>query len=176
MLRVLLMDRFQLTIHRGEKELPIYALVMAKKGKLGPGLMKSKEGSCTPFDPSRQTLRPEPGAAPRLFCGTMSQNPRGLAAFTVPIAKLIQMLSSTLGRAVIDKTGLTGNFDIRMDWTPDETQAFQFPPDAPKPALSDLAGPSLFSAIQEQLGLKLESSRGPVDVLIIDRAEKPSEN
>jgi uncharacterized protein (TIGR03435 family) len=86
------------------------------------------------------------------------------------------MLEVTVGRTVVDRTGLKGNFDIRMEWTPDETQAFQLPPNAPPIRAADPTGPSLFTAIQQQLGLKLESSKGPVDVLIIDRAEKPSEN
>jgi len=63
-----------------------------------------------------------------------------------------------------------------MEWSPDETQAMQGPPDVPKPPQSDNAGPSIFSAIQEQLGLKLESAKGPVDVLIIDHVERPSAN
>ena len=105
----------------------------------------------------------------------MSQNPRALGASSVPITKLIEMLSSTLGRRVVDKTDLTGNFDMSMTWTPDETQAMQFP-NVPQPRPADPTGPSLFTAIQQQLGLKLESSRGPVDILIIDRAEKPSQN
>jgi uncharacterized protein (TIGR03435 family) len=74
------------------------------------------------------------------------------------------MLSRVLARTVLDKTGLTTNFDIDLRWTPDETPS------------SDAAGPSLFTALQEQLGLKLESQKGPVEILIIERAEKPSEN
>jgi uncharacterized protein (TIGR03435 family) len=70
---------------------------------------------------------------------------------------------------------LTGNFDISMEWTPDESQV-QFAPDGPKPPPSDATGPSIFTALQEQLGLKLESQKGPVEMLVIDRAEKPSEN
>jgi uncharacterized protein (TIGR03435 family) len=81
-----------------------------------------------------------------------------------------------LDRTVVDRTGLKGNFDLSMGWSPDETQAMRGPPDAPKPPQSDNTGPSIFSAIQEQLGLKLESAKGPVDVLIVDHAEKPSEN
>ena len=85
------------------------------------------------------------------------------------------MLSRLLGRTVVDKTELTGKFDISMEWTPDESQTAMLPPDAPKPA-ADSAGPSIFTALQEQLGLKLESQKGPVELLVIDRAEKPTEN
>jgi uncharacterized protein (TIGR03435 family) len=84
-------------------------------------------------------------------------------------------LSRLLGRSVIDKTGLTGKFDITANWTPDETQAAAPLPDAPKPPSGDV-GPSIFTAFQEQLGLKLEAQKGPVEIFVIDRAEKPSEN
>lgn len=177
MVQALLAEKFQLVVHHGTQELPIYALVLAKKnGKLGPGLTESIAGSCTPFDISKPPPRIEPGAVRPRFCGNSGVSPRGLTAVGIPIAKLAPMLQMVLGRTVVDKTGLTGNFDIKMEWTPDETQAMQYPPDAPKPAPADNAGPSIFSAIQEQLGLKLESEKGPVDVLIIDRAEKPSVN
>jgi uncharacterized protein (TIGR03435 family) len=84
------------------------------------------------------------------------------------------VLSQQLGRSVIDKTGLAGQYDFELKWIPDVGQSQGGPTDvAPSP---DLAGPSLFTAIQEQLGLKLESTKGPVDVLVIDHAEKPSEN
>jgi len=174
MFQALLTDRFQLAIHWGTEELPLYALVIARKdGKLGPGLTESKPGSCVAVDqtPPRGL---DPASVRR--CGTMTQNPRALGAIGIPIAKLIPMLEVTLGRKVVDKTGLKGDFDIRMEWTPDETQPFQLPPNAPPIRPADPTGPSLFTAIQQQLGLKLESSRGPVDVLIIDRAEKPTGN
>lgn len=177
MVQALLADRFQLAVHRGTQELPIYALVLARKdGKLGPGLTVSKEGSCTPFDPSKPPGRPQPGSAPRRTCGNSSVNPSRVAAVGVPIARLLPMLEMVLGRTTVDKTGLTGNFDISMEWAPDETQAMQWPPDVPRPPQSDVAGPSLFSAIQEQLGLKLESAKSPVEVVVIDHAERASDN
>lgn len=173
MVQALLAERFQLAVHHGTQELPIYAVVLARKdGKLGPRLTQTKEGSCTIFDPSKP--RPQPGAPRPRFCGTSGVSPNRLTAIGIPIANLAPMLQMVLDRTVIDKTGLTGNFDLTMEWSPDETQALQGPPDAPKPPPSDSAGPSIFTAIQEQLGLKLESEKGPVDVLIIDRAERPS--
>lgn len=99
-----------------------------------------------------------------------------LNAVSVLVGRLVPILSRTLGRTIIDKTGLTQNFDITMEWTPDDSQLAQIPPDAPKPAPSDTPGPSIFTALQEQLGLKLESQKGPVEVFVIERAEKPSEN
>ena len=108
-------------------------------------------------------------------------NRRGLRAgrgqFTgtaASISLLVNTLSQLLSRSVIDKTGLTGQYDFDLKWTPELGQ-FQFGPDDAGPP-PDPAGPSIFTAFQEQLGLKFESTKGPVDVLVIDHAEKPSEN
>lgn len=176
MLQALLEDRFQLTIHRETKELPIYALVLARKdGKLGPKLIEAKEGGCETFDPANPPGPREPGQAPRLFCGNQMMSFTSMTAVSVPVANIIPMLARTLGRTIVDKTGLTGKFNLNMQWTPDDAQLAMLPPDAPRPA-SDPSGPSIFTALQEQLGLKLESQKGPVEILVIDRAEKPSEN
>lgn len=88
------------------------------------------------------------------------------------------MLSVYVGRKVIDKTGLTGKYDFTLSYTPDENQlARRAMPGAPLPsAPADGSGPSLFAALQEELGLKLESQKGPVEIFVIDRAEKPSGN
>jgi uncharacterized protein (TIGR03435 family) len=178
MFQALLADRFQLKFHRETKELPIYALVVAnKEGKLGPKLTESKEGGCTPFDPSKPPPPPDPSKPPVMGCGGMMMGPDRMTALSVPIANLIPMLSRILGRTVIDKTGLTGKYDINMEWTPDESQALRFSPDGPRPpAPSDTTGPSIFTALQEQLGLKLESQKGPVEVFVIDHVDRPSEN
>jgi uncharacterized protein (TIGR03435 family) len=178
MLQALLADRFQLTIQRETKDMPVYALVLAKKdGKLGPGLVESREGSCTAFDPAKPPPLPEPGQPRPNFCGNMMMQPRMLKASDIPVSQIVPMLSRFLGRTVIDKTGLTAKFDITLEWTPDESQIanMQLPPDV-KPPPSDPAGPSIFTALQEQLGLKLEAQKGPVDIFVITRAEKPSEN
>jgi uncharacterized protein (TIGR03435 family) len=92
------------------------------------------------------------------------------------------MLSHQLGRTVLDQTGLKGNYDINLQWTPEPTQGAMFKgPEGGKPATDNApppesSGPSIFTAIQEQLGLKLESRKGPVEFLVIDHVEKPSEN
>jgi uncharacterized protein (TIGR03435 family) len=179
MLRALLADRFQLVLHKETKELPIYALVLARKdGKLGPGMTAAQEGACTAFDPSKPPPPPGRGSSPTLFCGTQFMSPRSITASAVPVENLIPMLSRTLGRTVINKTGLDGKYDIKMEYTPDENQLAQMaPPGTPPPsAPADSSGPSLFTALQEQLGLKLESQKGPVEIFVIDKAEKPSEN
>jgi uncharacterized protein (TIGR03435 family) len=98
----------------------------------------------------------------------------------VQLRMLTQALSSQLGRPVIDRTGLTGSYDFKLEWTPDPGQSGPFggggPPGADAPPPPDPNGPSLFTAVQEQLGLRLESQKGPVEMLVIDRVEKPSEN
>ena len=90
---------------------------------------------------------------------------------------LAQVLSQQLGRAVVNQTGLTGNYNFTLEWTPDPAQGGG-PPGEPKdnPLPADSSGPSIFTAIQEQLGLRLESQKGPAEVIVIDRVEKPSEN
>ena len=87
-------------------------------------------------------------------------------------------LFNELGRRVIDKTGLTGKYDFELKWTPTQPSAAPLspPPQRPESALAADPGPSLFTALQEQLGLRLESEKGPVEVLVIDRAERPSKN
>jgi len=177
MLQGMLADRFQLVTHRETRELPVYALVLARKdGKLGPKLTEAMEGGCKAFDPTQPRTPPEPGKPPVLNCGQQMMSPRSLTAVSAPMSGIVPMLARMLGRTIIDKTGLTGKYDISMEWTPDESQTAMLPPDAPKPPPSDNAGPSIFTALQEQLGLKLESQKGPVEMLVIDRAEKPSEN
>jgi uncharacterized protein (TIGR03435 family) len=110
----------------------------------------------------------------------MFMGPDGLNAVGVPISQLIPVLSRILGRTAVDKTGLTGKYNIRAQWTPDQSQFTQAPPGGPLPGMPappvDPNGPSIFTALQEQLGLKLESQKGPVDILVIDHVEKPSEN
>ena len=95
----------------------------------------------------------------------------------VPIAMLATQLSNQLGRSVVDKTGLKGDYDVKLAWNPDESQAL-----GPKEvgnetaAPVDSVGPSIFTALQEQLGLKLEGQKGPVDFVVVEKIEKPAEN
>jgi bla regulator protein BlaR1 len=160
-LRALLADRFQLTIHRETKEQSVYALVVAKGGAK---LLEAQQ---------------KEGTGPR---GPMMRMGRGeLSGQGVQLEMLTRTLSSQLGRTVIDRTGLTGNFDFKLTWTPDPGQSATPlgggpPPGADAPPPPDPNGPSVFTALQEQLGLRLESQKGPVEMLVIDRVEKPSEN
>jgi uncharacterized protein (TIGR03435 family) len=98
-----------------------------------------------------------------------------------PLSQVVDVLSHILGRVVVDNTGLTGKYDFNLKWTPgDEEQAFKQlgpgPDGRPAPPPPDPSGPTIFTALQEQLGLKLESQKSSVDTLVIDHVEKPSEN
>lgn len=143
MVQSLLADRFGLKTHREQRVLPIYELIAAKDGqKLTP----SKSGGLTIND------------------GRDHFNGQGI---TMPL--LAQELAQYAGRVIIDKTGITGRFDIDLRWQPD---------DAPPVRLNgeETSLPSLFTAMQEQLGLRLEPAKGPVDVLVIDDVHQPTEN
>ena len=151
MLRVLLADRFKLSFHHDMKQLPAYALVVGKNG--------TKMKPRTPGDGG-------PGFR-LVFQGAR------LPGRNASIGQLIFVLQSqVLDRPVLDQTGLTGNFDFDLSWMPNETQFGGRGAAIP----ADPDSPDIFTAIQEQLGLKLEAQKGPVDVLMIDRTESPSPN
>jgi uncharacterized protein (TIGR03435 family) len=105
---------------------------------------------------------------------SIRNGPGGMQGTNARIWMLANVLSQQLGRSVVDKTGLTGTYHFNLEWTPDPSEPHG-PGDPGQPA-PDPSGPSIFTALQEQLGLKLESQKGPVEVIVIDRVEKPSEN
>lgn len=166
MLQSLLADRFKLKVSHSSKELPIYALVVAKNG---PKLSQTADSSSAPG-----------GVAPR---NQLRLTPGELTGAGVPISLLVNQLSREVGRQVVDKTGLQGNYDFTLHFTSERRLAPPGGPsgpggpggpgDTPPP---DSSGLSVFTALQEQLGLKLEPQKGPVETLIIDSIEKPSEN
>ncbi|MGA2736593.1 MAG: TIGR03435 family protein [Bryobacteraceae bacterium] len=176
MLQAMLADRFKLALHHETKELPIYALVVAKNGP------KLHESPAAPDDaPPPMPMKPD-GPQPR---GSIRMNGRGdLSLNAVGLDMFAEVLSRQLGLLVANKTGLSGKYDFTLKWTPDEGQGQMFggpgggpggpPRDAAPPP--DASGPSIFAALQEQLGLKLESQKGPVDTLVIDHIDRPSEN
>jgi uncharacterized protein (TIGR03435 family) len=176
MMQTLLEDRFQLKTHRQTRELPVYEL-SAPKGaaKLPP----PKEGSCDTANPNAPMAPPAPGQPGP--CGRLlvSMSPAGarLSGGNVSMSELVRVLSNLLGRTVIDKTAFTGTFDVHLEFAADEALAgIPRPPMQAPPPAADLAPPSIFSAIQEQLGLKLESAKGGVEVIVIDRVERPTAN
>lgn len=128
------------------------------------------------FDPTQPPAHPEPGAQPPRYCGNLMMGLNRITAIDVPISNLTPLLSRLLGRQVVDETGLKGNFDINLVWTPDETQAFPPRPAGENPAPPDSNAPSFFTAFQERLGLKFESKKGPVPIVVVEKAERPSEN
>jgi uncharacterized protein (TIGR03435 family) len=115
--------------------------------------------------------KPEPGKPPPCSVGP---NPGHLVASSITMTALANVLSPYVDRAVVDRTGLTQGFDIELSWTPAPGESAPFRGDDNNRPPAD--GPSLFTALQEQLGLKLEATKGPVDVLVIDHVDHPSEN
>jgi uncharacterized protein (TIGR03435 family) len=180
MLRSLLAERFQLVVHRESKELPIYTLVMARSdGKLGPQMHASATDCAALMSAMRARGGPPAPPAPgeRMPCG-MRMFPGNLSGGASTTAQLTNVLARFVSRTVVDQTGLTGAFDLDLQWTPDQMPQGRGdpPPGAPPLPAIDPNGPSIFTAVQEQLGLKLESTKGPVDVLVIDRVEHPTED
>ncbi len=179
MVRALLEDRFQLAVRHENKEMPIYEIVLARKdGKLGAKMTATPEGSCVPFDPQHPPPPPERGAPPPVVrCGTMRLGASMLQGTGAELKNVASLLSRVLGRTVIDKTGLSGMYNIQAEWTPEAGQPLQGPP--PQGPAGDRAaetGPSIYTAFQEQLGLKIVSAKGLVEMIIVEKAERPSEN
>jgi len=172
MVQTLLADRFKLVVRRETREMPIYALVVARSdGTLGPKLTRSTT-DCTAVIADARARGGAPPRPPdgRVQCGMRVNNGR-IQMNAETMVNLVRNLSPIAGRSIIDRTGLTGGFDLELTWTPDLPSGNAA--DGPPPAND---GPSLFTAMQEQLGLKLDAQRGPVDVLVIDSAVRPVED
>ena len=146
--QVLLRDRFQLQVHREIRTVPIYSLIVAKNGIKADSL-KATSRAAKGINASRGAMLGE----------------------AATMANLAAKLSNLLDRPIENSTGLDGRYDFRLQWTPELD-----PPAANGGVAGDRFGPSIFTALQEQLGLRLESTKGPVEVLIIDQAERPSAN
>jgi len=148
-LRALLADRFQLTLHRETKELPVYSLVIANNG---PKIQQAKPGDTYP---NGMKCGDRPCGAGAL----MEPEKNKLVGQGVPLAPLVRLLSQRLGgRIVVDNTGLKGNYDLTLQWAADGSPA------------------AILTGTQEQLGLKLEPTKVPTQVLVIDSIERPSDN
>lgn len=163
MLRNLLIDRFKLVARREVRNMPAYAIVLARNDRqLGPQLRKSAL-DCEAQVAASRVPGTTPGSVPQ--CGGRSG--RGtIATSGVPLSSFAKSLSPAAGRYVFDATGLTDRFDLDLKWTPDPEPGAAAPSD----------GVSLFTAIQEQLGLRLEPRQAPVDVFVIESAERPAED
>jgi uncharacterized protein (TIGR03435 family) len=156
MVQKLLEERFELTFHREKKELSVYAITLAKSGSK---LAKSD---------------PDAGSLP----GFGGRGPGNIGVQNSTMAEFAGFLQSRiLERPVVDQTGLPDRYNFTLKWTPDTAQLAQAGPNAPAPPpLAADAPPDLFAAFQQQLGLKLESTRAPVEVMVIDKVQKPTEN
>jgi uncharacterized protein (TIGR03435 family) len=147
MIRPLLADRFQLKFHREARQMPIYSLTVAKNG---PKLQATAAG----------------------IRGFLRQGKGLIEGKAVTMDTLAALLGGSLGQSVTDKTGISGGFDIKLEWTPTEGESDYRYDDRP----IDPNRPSIFTAVQEQLGLKLEAGKGPIEVFVIDHVARPSEN
>jgi len=208
-LRQILEERFALKVHRESRELPIYALMLARSdGRLGPNLKPTSDECATMMTQRGRGPAPGPdgrggvmvsrggpppdgrggpgraGGPPPLdfdappVCGQRGGGFGRMRAGGTTMADFATMISGTAQRVVVDKTGLTGYYDIALTYTPANDQLPQGPPPpgAPAPPPIDPDGPTFFTAIQEQLGLKLDNQRGPVEVVVIDSIQQPTEN
>jgi uncharacterized protein (TIGR03435 family) len=171
MIQALLADRFHLKVSHETKELPVYAIVVAKNG---PKLHEAKPGDTYP-----NGIKGPDGVA---HGGMMRMGAGQLTGQGLQMGALATMLSQQLGRTVLDQTGLKGQYDISLQWTPEAGEGLMFggpgggPPPGDNPTPLEATDPSIFTALQEQLGLKLDSTKGPVEIIVIDHVEQPSEN
>ena len=183
MLQVLLEDRFQLKVHIESKQSSVYALTVVRAGKLP----RTKEGSCEVIDLDNMPV-PNPSVPQPKYCGgpSMKMSPGGLLIVDIPGVTMEEfagrMLGTYLGRPVIDrpvidKSGLTGRFDVHLEFARDTSAAGQMSGSAGSStsAISD-DKPSIFAALQQQLGLKLSSDKAPVDTIVVDSVSKPTAN
>jgi uncharacterized protein (TIGR03435 family) len=204
MLQNLLAERFKLVMHKEKKQLPIYALIVGKGGpKLKESAVTAPADAGEPKDPPPMPPGPpamgkdgfpKPPAGARGMMMMFNGNRFRMQANQATIAQLADMLSNQLGRPVIDETGLKAQYDVTLEFSPEGLtmmKGMPMPMGPPPPGGAAgggpdggrdggheaESGPTIFSAIQEQLGLKLESRKGPVDLIVVDSVEKtPTEN
>jgi uncharacterized protein (TIGR03435 family) len=188
MLQALLEDRLKLKIHRESREVPVYALTVAKGGSR---LKPFRQGSCIPIDWLNLPSPPPPSGQRNCndFVGTgIDKGPNlKVEADGTSLDVFCRLLSLTLDRPVVNKTGIAGSFEIHLEFAIDQTTPRFLPGGDMSPGRPGVGAPlatppdpsggtSIFTAIQEQLGLKLDPARGSRDVLVIDSVERPSEN
>jgi uncharacterized protein (TIGR03435 family) len=181
MLRSLLEDRFQLKTHRETREMPVFALVAARGGLKLPPVdavgCRDTDADGLPAWVGGRMAPPVKGLTMIPECGVVgwrleTDGPLLLGG-RVAMPELARALSNVMGRTVIDRTGYTGIFDVKLNFMADEATPL-LPP--PPPGSGVATGPSIFSALQQQLGLRLEATRGPAEMMVIDRVERPSAN
>jgi uncharacterized protein (TIGR03435 family) len=176
MMRTLLAERFKLVVRDETREMPIYTLNVARSdGKTGPQLNVSTT-DCAALMKAAQSGQAPPPPTDKVTCG-LRIGPGRLDMGAFGLSEMANALGMLLQRTVENRTGLTGNFDATMKFAPEQLPGMLLPPPgAPGAPPIDPDAPSIFTAIQEQLGLKLDSTRGPVRMVIVDRAEMPTED
>jgi uncharacterized protein (TIGR03435 family) len=189
MMQTLLRDRFKLVFHTEKREMATYALVVARSdGRLGSGLQRIPDDQCPPPGSRPTQGGPPPGPGPSPFdpnakaaCGSIIFGPGRLLAHGVPISMLVRSLANlpaitSFNRIVTDQTKLEGVYDFDFKWTNEFAPGGPPPGGGPPVAQNPGDEPVLFTALQEQLGLKLNPQRETVDVMVIDSIERPTEN
>lgn len=175
MMLPVLQDRFHLKYHHEMRELPMYALVIAKGGpKLKQSSLTDTPEMNGPVKDGAPPMPPGPGNGAPPQRRLMMMGMGNIESQGVSLDQVAHVLSSILGHTIENKTGLTGNYDFTLHWTPDNAPPTNAEADNGQPA--EDAPPALFTAVQEQLGLKLESTKSNVDVIVIDRIEPPTPN
>jgi uncharacterized protein (TIGR03435 family) len=169
MLQALLVERFHLTFHREVKDAPVYVLTVAKpEGKLGPRLTESPDPDC-----------PAVVTAGTNYCA-VNVGPSMMIGQRASMTRIARELSVFAGRPILDQTSLHGTYDIQLSWTPDQGLSANDKQDGDKVKAAGIAldqsGASFFTAVEEQLGLKLQPQRGQIEILVIDHAEPPTQN
>jgi uncharacterized protein (TIGR03435 family) len=172
-MRSLLTERFKLVVHKETRDLDVYALVLAKPGGKPSAALKPSTTDCAQLMFGRRGGPPPtpPGPNDPVLCGMRGTFGR-IQVGGFPMSQFATGLQGQAGRLVLDRTGLTGNWDFELTFAPER-------PVGPLPAGVELPpadpnAPNLFTALQEQLGLKLESTKAPIEVLVIDQVEQPT--
>lgn len=184
MLQILLEDRFRLKLHTELRDVPVYSLSV---GKTGPKLQATKEGSCVPIDLNslpQRSAAPAATEAGRRYCGSSSM--KGDGKYIIADWYGVDMntfagriLANYVDRPVVDKTGLSGLFDIHLQFARESVGGptiLNGEPSSETVASPDSSAVSIFTALQQQLGMKLSSDKGPIPVIVIDHIERPSDN
>jgi uncharacterized protein (TIGR03435 family) len=186
MLRALIEERFKVETHRETREAPVYDLIVSKGGfKLQP----LKEGGCLLYDTDNPlAMRTPVKPTDPEYCGTIMVNANSLGSqmlqvhyYGVTMAELAgRLLHVYVDRPVLDKTGLAGRYDLSLEFAAGDTHGgmvmLNGDPATDLPEAADPQGPSIFTALHERAGLGLAPDRGPVEVLVVDHAERPAEN
>ena len=176
MLKTLLLERFKMTVRAETRELPIYTIVRARAdGQLGPQLVRRSEAECAALAAQAKSSGGPTTASGRPLFGFRSGIGR-IQGGCFRLASLILQIARGLERVIVDRTGLEGRFDYELVWTPETFQLSQLNQGGAAGSVASTSaadGTSQLTALTEQLGLRLESSRAPIDVIVIDHAELP---